>query len=444
VPRARGRAHVPEVTVPIHDFRHPAFTGAEPYNRAMNDDPACVTAAPVRFKPAMEDAPEITPAVARGFSWLSVAALATWVFCGLWPIARVVQGRFPSPAAGIYVACFLAYGAALSAVLFLPRRQDATSRTLLVSLAAVETVTAIVMNMLTVKYISGSGAGVGFVVIVAAQLPYFLGATATWIWIALQSIVLTWYWFGGNPVEAVTIGGAIAGFQVFAAATSILAINEGRARNNLARVNAELNATRELLAESSRTEERLRISRDLHDTLGHHLTALSVQLDVAARLSEGKAAEHIQQSHAITRLLLADVRDVVSSLRGTGRLDLAQALRALAVQPAGARIHLDIPESVEVADAARGEAIVRAAQEVITNTARHAHARNLWIRLTAAAGGVELSARDDGRGAAPIVPGNGLLGMRERFAQHGGRVEFNSPSGGGFEVRAFMPLPESA
>ena len=89
----------------------------------------------------------------------------------------------------------------------------------------------------------------------------------------------------------------------------------------------------------------------LHDTLGHHLTALSLQLDVAARLSEEPAADHIRQAHAITRLLLGDVRDVVSRLRETRQLDLAQAIRWRSVgHDEGLAIHLDLPDALSVDD----------------------------------------------------------------------------------------------
>src|SRR5204863_1503702 len=97
-----------------------------------------------------------------------------------------------------------------------------------------------------------------------------------------------------------------------------------------ARANAELHATRALLVEDSRVAERLRISRDLHDTLGHHLTALSLQLEVASRLASGPAAERVTEAHAITRLLLGDVRDVVSRLRESSHFDVAAAIRTLA------------------------------------------------------------------------------------------------------------------
>jgi signal transduction histidine kinase len=389
--------------------------------------------------------PDLTTYVLRTFDWLSVAAIATWLVVGVWPLSEMVRGHFAYGGGAAYVASFLVYGAAMLWILFAPRRQHQRwSEWTLIALAVIETVTAITMNVITVRYIHGSGAGVGLLVIIAAELPYLVSGSIAWSWIAIQTIVLTAIFFPSFPAESLTMGVAIGGFQMFAAASSMLAIREGRARTNLTRVNAELVATRELLAESSRTSERLRISRDLHDTLGHHLTALSLQLDVAARLSDGKAAEHVQQAHAITRLLLSDVRAVVGTLRESSRLDLAEAIRALVIQPTGAQVHLTIPDTLVVDDAGRAETILRAVQEVLTNTARHARAANLWIRLEYSDNGIMLHARDDGHGTGRVVPGNGLRGMKERYQEHGGHVEIARSAESGFELRAFMPIPPSA
>lgn len=428
----------------MHDFRHAARGGRSFYNPGMEpaasrDVPACGA-----YAPAIVEPPELTPAAVRGFTWFTAAAIGTWIVCGLWPLWAIIENRFSGLPAATYVFAFLAYGAALLAILYLPHRSSIPPRRLPIGLALVETVTGIAMNILTLRHLSGTGGGIGFLVIVAAQLPYFLSARTTWLWIAVQSLVLTAFFVPGNVVEAITFGGAMTAFQIFAAAASMLAIHEGRARTNLARANAELTATRELLAQSSRMSERLRISRDLHDTLGHHLTALSLQLDVASRLTEGKAAEHVRQAHAITRLLLSDVRDVVSSLRGSSRLNLSEAIRALAVQPIDAQVHLDLPDALTVDDPSRAETILRAVQEVMTNTARHARARNLWIRVVFSGDGLILHTRDDGRGADAMTLGNGLRGMRERFEEHGGRVDFRVPAGGGFEVEARLPVPATA
>jgi signal transduction histidine kinase len=242
---------------------------------------------------------------------------------------------------------------------------------------------------------------------------------------------------------AVSAAIAFGGFQLFALATSVLALSERAGREQLARTNAELLATRSLLEENSRVTERLRIARDLHDTLGHHLTALSLQLDVASRLTSGAAAGHVQEAHAIAKLLLSDVRNVVSEMRDS-RLDLADAVRALTGAAGPLQIHLEMPASVDVDDAAQAHALLRCVQEIITNASRHAAARNLWIRIENTGDGIDLHARDDGRGTALVTWGNGLKGMRERFEEYAGRVEFISAEGRGFEVHGFMPRVEAA
>jgi signal transduction histidine kinase len=242
---------------------------------------------------------------------------------------------------------------------------------------------------------------------------------------------------------ALGAGGAFAGFQMFAVSTAWLTRSESVARQALARTNAELTATRELLAENSRVAERLRIARDLHDTLGHHLTALSIQLEVASRLTDGPAAAHIREAHAVARLLLGDVRDVVDKLRDSRHVDLSNALRALTLAPGALQIHLAIPERLDLEDSARAHALLRCVQEIITNTTRHASATNLWITISQGPNGLDLRARDDGRGVDALRWGNGLRGMRERFEEYAGRIEFQSVTGQGFEVRGFMPRSEA-
>jgi signal transduction histidine kinase len=277
-------------------------------------------------------------------------------------------------------------------------------------------------------------------VVVAGQLDEVPQRVAV-VWMIVQTLALALIGSTyASPILAVAMAGAFGGFQVFAFVTASLTTRERAAREELSRAHAALLSTRALLAESSRNEERLRISRDLHDTLGHHLTALSLQLDVASRLTDGKASDHVRQAHAITRLLLSDVREVVSELRSGAPFALAQAIRSLAAVSSALAIHVQMPDRLDIEDGAIAYALLQCAHEIITNTTRHASARNLWIAVTRDGDGVTVHARDDGRGADTIQLGNGLTGMRERFESLGGRIEFRSRDGHGFEVDGFVPI----
>jgi signal transduction histidine kinase len=287
----------------------------------------------------------------------------------------------------------------------------------------------------------------GTLVVVAGQLDEFPPRLAA-IWMIVQTLAIARIGFTYvSSIVALTIGLAFGGFQLFAYVMASLASSERSAREQLTRAHSELLATRALLSENSRNEERLRISRDLHDTLGHHLTALSLQLEVASRLTDGKAAEHVLQAHAITRLLLSDVRGVVSELRGnerrelvgSTRVDLSRALRTLVVGSSAPVIHLDLPPTFEIEQGARADALLKCVQEIVTNTRRHAAARQLRIIVSSDADGITLHAYDDGRGVATIAMGNGLTGMQERFEALGGRIEFRSEDGRGFELRGVLP-----
>ncbi len=151
------------------------------------------------------------------------------------------------------------------------------------------------------------------------------------------------------------------------------------------------------------------------------------------------AADRVSEAHAITRLLLADVRDVVRQLRDDEHADLGSAIRTLAAAAWRPQVHVEIDEGVDVDDPVHKYALLRCVQEIITNAMRHADATNLWIVIERRAGGMVLRARDDERGAETVTYGQGLRGMRERFEELAGRVEFSSKPGDGFHVEAFMP-----
>src|SRR5258705_2180852 len=198
---------------------------------------------------------------------------------------------------------------------------------------------------------SRDGIGGAALVVAAAQLAGLVPSPVAAVWIGVQTaLIAARFWWVDGPVDALIVGGAYLGFQMFAMATSTLEHGERTAREQLARANAELHATRALLAEDSRVAERLRISRDLHDMLGHHLTALSLQLEVASRLASGPASERVAEAHAITRLLLSDVRDVVSRLRESSRFDLASAIRGLADAATQLHVHVDVADDATIED----------------------------------------------------------------------------------------------
>ncbi len=234
---------------------------------------------------------------------------------------------------------------------------------------------------------------------------------------------------------------SFSGWQIFAFLIGLIAASEASARRELARMNAELLATRDLLAESTRMAERRSLSRELHDSLGHHLTVLSVNLQLAARQADGKLKDLMESTLTISRLLLAEVRDVVRATREPAPLNLSQALRTLGSGIEEPRVRFEIPEKLELGDPAAAHGLFRCAQEAITNSVRHSGARDVWIRLGEEARRLILRVEDNGRGADRLVFGNGLRGMRERIEALGGHIEVRSGKGRGLVVEATLPVP---
>jgi signal transduction histidine kinase len=256
-------------------------------------------------------------------------------------------------------------------------------------------------------------------------------------WIAAQSLGLAWaiqhHW---SLRPALMFLPPYGGFQVLTFMMVRLLDREARAREALARTNTELVATRELLAENARLGERLRIARELHDAMGHHLAGLSLNLEVLAQ-RQGTSPP-LETARSLTRQLLDDVESLVDTLGQERELDLSGALTALAVDIPRPRVHLDVT-GVAIPDPRRSHALWRCCQEIVTNAVKHSEAENLWIAIRVRDGQVELTARDDGGGASRLGQGQGLLGMRQRLHEMGGALQLETAQGAGFLVRVTLP-----
>ena len=245
------------------------------------------------------------------------------------------------------------------------------------------------------------------------------------------------------PGIALTVVQAFV-WQLFAFAAGYMAGREFESRRDLLLANGELRATQQVLSDSARINERLNISRELHDTIGHHLAALSLKLQLALRLAKGDDRKPVEQAHLVARLLLSDVRAAVSSMREEGAVDLASALRTVCASIDTPRVELNASEAGTVRDPAKAQVLLRCVQEAITNAIRHAQATAVSVRLRTIGQELELEIQDDGRGSSRLTPGNGLRGMRERVEAAGGNLQIETAPGKGFRLLAHLPAPEAA
>lgn len=202
-----------------------------------------------------------------------------------------------------------------------------------------------------------------------------------------------------------------------------------------------------IIATTVRDAERLRISRELHDAWGHELTALGLQLEIASHVDDpARASQHVLKAKGLASDLLGKVRDVVSTLRDADRCDLKSALDALAQSVPAPAIHVNVAPSVRVTPE-QAHALMRCAQEAVTNAVRHAEASNLWLQVTSDVQGVRFVARNDGRARQAVsLPGSGIIGMRERVEYLGGKLAVRSGIDAGFTVDAWLPsrAPQAA
>ncbi len=218
-----------------------------------------------------------------------------------------------------------------------------------------------------------------------------------------------------------------------------VAAREREARHRVEALSAEV-------AQLAAAEERNRLAREIHDTLGHYLTVIHVHLEAAralVRTEPERALQGINRAQTLAHDGLTAVRQSVKALREDSTVDgTVDQIRSLATASREEGLEVDFQVSGEPRPLRAGVALAlhRTALEALTNVRRHAGASRVGIDLVFLPGDrVRLCVRDDGKGAANLEGGFGLTGIRERATQLSGSVDIESTPGQGFELRMELP-----
>ncbi|MGM7420949.1 sensor histidine kinase [Cellulosimicrobium sp. ES-005] len=270
-------------------------------------------------------------------------------------------------------------------------------------------------------------------VVVAALSVYVVPVPVVAVVVAVNAVVVgAAVGLRGSATDALLTATIYLLLQVASVGSTLALQRERRMREQLAVAHVELRAAAVLRDESTRSQERLRIARELHDVLGHQLTVLALELETASHQDGGPAREHVLRAKDVARELLGDVRATVGELRRQAP-SLQESLGALAERVTVPRVRVAVADDVTV-DEDQTVVLVRVLQEALTNAIRHAEATVLDVVVTADEGRVRLVAQDDGWGAARVEPGNGLRGIEERVRAAGGTVRLDGRNGFRVEV----------
>ena len=263
----------------------------------------------------------------------------------------------------------------------------------------------------------------------------------------------------GEGVVAIFLYGVLYAF-IAAFASALTRVDAARRESQrllgeLQDAHEQLQAGALRMEEMAVVEERNRLAREMHDTLGHRLTVAAVQLEAAQRLcptDAGRATRMVGTVREQVQEALRELRATVATLRTPVEADLhlRSALRRLVDQFEGATgmtVHRVLPEALPELPDAHRMALFRAAQEALTNVQKHAAATQVWLVLSLGEGAdaVSLLVSDDGNGVVANGEGGfGLVGLRERADLLGGELHVEPRSGGGTQLSFRLPLGESS
>ncbi len=360
---------------------------------------------------AFEPAPEQRDPWVR-FGWVMGTV---WLVFLAFPLAGIVSGTFLLWVKVAAVSCIVVFGATYVHGLVRMHEDEAWTGP---SGQGVRHVAALIaLTVATVALVGETALGMATFIVAFGMFALQL-RTAVVLMLAVITITAAMPWVLQSFSHAWYVAAVVLTVGVFAGVARILDGRQAKYRT--------------MADEITMGAERDRVSRDVHDVLGHSLTVVTVKAELAERLVDidpARARAELVEIQSLTRQSLAEIRAIVAGLR-VARLteELESASKALA----GAGIEAKLPDDPSATDPRHRIVLAWALREAITNVIRHSGAARCTITL----GEDWLEVADDGSGIGGANEGNGMRGLRERVRGAGGTVAVVTPgAGGGTTVR---------
>lgn len=288
-----------------------------------------------------------------------------------------------------------------------------------------------------------------FILVSVAQACFSQRGAIFFDGILLGAIALT-YAVGVQPLAGLQLALELGAGFVFMIVFTRLALSERHAREQLEQANRQLADYASQVEQLATVHERNRLAREVHDTLGHYLTIINVQLEVVDKLIESnptRAKEAAAKARHLAAEGLSEVRRSMAALRPSPLEDrpLPEAIHSLveASRETGLMVTFEqsgLPRSLSSEIATL---LYRAAQEALTNIRKHAQASRADVTLDFSQPDLaRLTVRDDGAGARDTGGGFGLIGIRERVQLLGGEFKVETEVGKGFQLEVSIPIGE--
>ena len=274
-------------------------------------------------------------------------------------------------------------------------------------------------------------------VVIMASAPHHFSVRSSWILMAVASLIYALILDHVAPPLTQHLYGflTLLALQAFALTSSIAKVREIDAQQALLRSNSELRAARAVMATQSKAEERLRIAGDLHDSIGHRLTALQLQLEVLNHEIPENNRPQLLSCKALAKDLLEEVRTIVRSMSRTRGNDLCEAITELDDLTPGVALQMngDLPDF----GPALSQQLVFCIQEAVNNAIRHGGAQRIDVSWDAPC----LLISDNGRGLGKrsAESGFGLMNINKRLAPFGGHASLSGEHSTGCTLRLELP-----